>query len=74
MIKLYKAGTRIVLISMGEDPNPIPSGSLGTVVKDKMVMGDRICSVNWDCKRGLNLISPPDIFISIDKVLSEEVK
>ena len=27
----YPAGTRIQLISMGKDPDPIPYGSLGTV-------------------------------------------
>ena len=40
-------GDKIRLIKM-TDPNPIPSGSTGSVISVDIVYGDRIIGVKWD--------------------------
>lgn len=55
----YPAGTRICLDSMENDPNPIPSGTMGTVVSVDD-MGQLI--MKWDNGRGLSLIPGEDRF------------
>lgn len=66
MVKLYKEmylkGTRIELISMGDDPHPIESGTKGTVdcVDD---MGTVHCI--FDNGRRLGLICGEDVFRKI---------
>ena len=60
--EMYPKGTRIKLISMGDDPRPIPSGMKGTVdVVDDM--GTVHCT--FDNGRRLGLIPSEDIFIKI---------
>lgn len=57
-----KQGDRIRLLAMPDDPNPITSGSTGTVrsVKD---FGDWAqVWVDWDCRRKLSLTLPEDKF------------
>ena len=49
-------GKRVKLIQMVEDPDPIPSGSLGTI---KHVGGD-VINVDWDNGRKLGLIEGVD--------------
>lgn len=58
----YPAGTRIELIAMGDDPNPIPSGTKGTVecVDD---IGTVHC--RFDNGRHLGLIAGEDSFRKI---------
>lgn len=59
-------GDRIRLVSMADDPDPIPVGQTGTVKevypqgsgKDAWVQID----VDWDNGRSLMLVSPPDLF------------
>ena len=55
----FPAGTRIRLIQMNDDPNPIPSGTLGTVqyVDDAGQLG-----MLWDNGRSLSLIAGKDVF------------
>ena len=55
----YPAGTRICLDSMENDPQPIPSGTMGTVVAVDD-MGQLI--MKWDNGRGLSLIPGEDSF------------
>jgi Domain of unknown function (DUF4314) len=59
-----KAGDRIRLDHMGDDPNPIPSGSLGTVLSvvntDWHTKGQKQVMVKWDNGRSLSLVIPPD--------------
>lgn len=55
----YPAGTRICLDRMENDPNPIPSGTMGTVVAVDD-MGQLI--MKWDNGRGLSLIPGEDSF------------
>ncbi|NDD52269.1 DUF4314 domain-containing protein [bacterium] len=65
IVDLLKPGDRIQLLSMPNDPNPIPVGTLGTVVmvtplhfkeKETQVL------VKWDNGRNLSCICPPDVF------------
>ena len=57
--KIYPKGTRIEVIEMGDDPNPIPSGTKGTVeVVDDM--GTIHCT--FDNGRKLGLIPGVDGF------------
>ena len=57
--ELYPAGTRIELISMGDDPRPIPPGTKGTVI-----CVDDIATVhcNFDNGRSLGLAYGADSF------------
>jgi hypothetical protein len=49
---------RIRLIEMVEDPDPIPSGTEGTVYN----VGGEVVSVNWDNGRTLGMIWGVDTF------------
>jgi len=62
--KKYPKGTRIELIDMPDDPNPIPSGTRGTVTHIDDI-GQ--ISVKWDNGRGLSLIPGVDSF----KIINE---
>jgi hypothetical protein len=52
-----RVGDRIELISMPEEPDPIPPGTRGTVQY----------GVKWDNGRGLSLCVPPDEFKILDQ-------
>ncbi|TWU39345.1 DUF4314 domain-containing protein [Novipirellula artificiosorum] len=55
-----KVGDRVRLLSMADDPDPIPAGSTGTVV-GVYPHGDWTqVDVDWDCGRSLMLSMPPD--------------
>ena len=62
MKEAYPAGTRIMLDQMGDDPRPIPSGTMGTVrhVDD---MGTVHC--DFDNGRRLGLIPDEDSFHTV---------
>lgn len=53
---LPSTGDRIRLIHMPDDPDPIPSGSEGTV----LWADDMQIVVDWDVRRSLNLIPGVD--------------
>ena len=59
-----KAGDRVKLISMPDDPDPIPYGTLGTIrsTTDLHFTGTHETQVhiNWDNGRSLSCICPPD--------------
>lgn len=57
--KMYPKGTKVKVIKMGEDPNPIPSGTTGIVnfVDD---LGTVHCT--FDNGRRLGLIPDEDVF------------
>ena len=67
----YPVGTRICCDSMSDDPRPVPSGTMGTVIGV-----DDMCSimVKWDNGQGLSLVPGVDSFhiISQEESVSEE--
>lgn len=60
------AGKRIRLLSMPYDPDPLPVGSTGTVMFTAPFAGHLSLTVDWDNKRSLSLIVPPDRFEVIE--------
>ena len=71
MKQRYPEGTRICLDSMDNDPNPIPSGTKGTVqfVDD---MGTVFCK--FDNGRSLGIIPGEDSFHKVqEEVQNEEI-
>lgn len=57
-------GMRIRLLSMPDDPDPIPVGTEGTVTSvSRICLGvepyDQV-SVDWDIPRSMMLVIPPD--------------
>ena len=66
MIQIPKPGDRIRLVAMPDDPDPIPTGEVGTVI-EVMHHGDGHDAwyqvhVQWDHGRTLMLTLPPDRF------------
>ena len=55
-----KKGDRIRLVSMPQDPDPIPVGSLGTVVEVHEHRDWTQVDVDWDNGRSLMLTMPHD--------------
>lgn len=55
----YPPGTRLELVCMGNDPNPVPPGTRGTV---ELVNSLGDIEVNWDNGRSLSLIPGEDSF------------
>jgi hypothetical protein len=52
---------RIRLLSMPDDPEPLPNGSLGTVTAViKLMANDWQVYVDWDNGRKLHMSIPPD--------------
>lgn len=52
-------GKRITLIKMGDDPNPIKAGEMGTI---QFVDGIGQIHVNWDNGRSLALVPGVDVY------------
>ncbi|XZE55116.1 DUF4314 domain-containing protein [Planctomycetaceae bacterium SH139] len=61
MTSQLKAGDRIRLILMADDPNPIPVGTTGTVAGIYPQNGWTQVDVGWDNGRSLMLTIPPDV-------------
>ena len=55
-----KKGDRIRLVSMPQDPDPIPIGSLGTVIAVHNHRDWMQVEVDWDSGRSLMLTMPDD--------------
>lgn len=63
----FDEGDRIELVSMTNDPDPIPAGSRGTVVLTPGWFQDAWqVTVSWDNGRALNLVVPPDKAVKIE--------
>lgn len=62
MVRTLKADDRIRLIAMPDDPDPIPAGTLGTVLRVADHGDWQQVEVAWDSGRSLMLVVPPDRF------------
>lgn len=63
-----KSGQRIKLISMPNDPNPIPCGATGMITDVNKFGEGANLSVRWDPPyqtRSLNILVPEDKFVII---------
>lgn len=65
----FKRGDRIELVSMPNDPNPLPAGTRGTVEDSHHVgmLGFTQVSVAWDNGSRLMLSIPPDRARKVDE-------
>ena len=63
-------GDRIRLLAMTDDPDPIPLGTIGTVISVRQLGSWSQVDVKWDNGRTLMLVVPPDQF----EVISGEAK
>ncbi len=61
-----KAGDRVRLISMTDDPDPIPAGTTGTVRGVYPQRDWTQIEVDWDTGRSLMLSIPPDVVERIE--------
>lgn len=70
MTEFWQPGDRLRLVSMPDDPNPIPSGSEGTVVAVRLATWQgkpcKYVDVDWDNGRGLSLVMPPDLAVKVN--------
>lgn len=64
-----KAGDRIRLVSMPDDPDPVPAGTEGTVTYTTDLnfrdMQQVQLTVKWDNGRSISCVCPPDIIEKI---------
>ena len=61
-----KVGDRIRLVSMIDDPDPIPAGTMGVVTAIHIHSDWVQLDVSWESGRMLMLVSPPDMFEIIE--------
>ena len=65
MTYIPKKGDRIELVSMPNDPDPIPTGSQGVVTDVQAMHWPAVdwhqVFVRWDNGRHLACVSPPDV-------------
>lgn len=63
-----KKGDRIRLLSMPQDPDPIPVGSLGTVATVRSYHNWTQVDVDWDNGRTLMLTLPHDSVAIVEPI------
>ena len=63
-----KQGDRIRLVSMPQDPDPIPVGSLGTVIALYDHREWMQVDIDWDNGRTLMLTMPDDCVVIVEPI------
>jgi len=63
-----KQGDRIRLVSMPQDPDPIPVGSLGTVITVYDHREWMQVDVDWDNGRTIMLTMPDDCVVIVEPI------
>ena len=66
----YPPGTRVRLVSMPDDPNPVPEGTTGTVLA---VDGAGQLLMRWDNGRSLSLLPGVDSFEVLERPQQRDV-
>ena len=62
-----KIGSKIKLIKMVNEPDPIQKGSIGTIISITKLYDSLICGVEWEkSERTLNVCLPEDIIEIVD--------
>ena len=49
-----------------DDFDPVEPGTLGTIIKENVVQGQKILMIQWDNGRGLNIIEGVDEYEIIE--------
>lgn len=62
---MYPQGTRVRVISLMDDPDPLPVGTEGTVQRFSDFGDWGQVSVKWDNGRSLMLLIPEDMHVFI---------
>lgn len=65
----YPPGTRVRLVSMPDDPGPVPEGTCGTVLA---VDGAGQLLMRWDNGRSLSLLPGVDSFEVLERPLHRD--
>jgi hypothetical protein len=70
----FQQGDRVMLVHMGDDPDPVKPGTEGTVthVEELRFFGRPAqlqVSVDWDDGRRLSCLVPPDMIVRVDPSL-----
>ena len=65
--KVYKKNDRVKLVSMGNDPDPIPVGTEGVVTHVQYLpsFNETQVGVKWDNGRSLSVILPQDQIVKL---------
>ena len=66
----YPPGTRVRLVRMPDDPNPVPEGTTGTVLA---VDGAGQLLMQWDNGRSLSLLPGVDSFEVLERPQQRDV-
>jgi hypothetical protein len=65
----FVEGDRIRLVKMNDDPDPIPSGTCGTVIGlHQLAESNRdtvLLCINWDVNRSLSVLLPIDQVVKL---------
>jgi len=62
---MFQVNDKIKLLRMVNDPDPIETGSIGTITSIVNIGKETIINVDWDNNRSLNVILPYDRIVKV---------